>query len=83
LRGIHIEYCVAHEVDLAEADLADGDFRGTDFLNSKFLHTNLTKANFTDARNYTINPISTTVKKAKFSLPEAISLLRAFDIVIT
>lgn len=74
--------CIAHEVDFTEADLTESICRKTDFFDSKFQHANLTKADFTDARNYVINPNGAIIKKAKFSLPEAMSLLRAFDIVI-
>lgn len=37
-------------------------------------------ANFIGARNYAIDPTQNTLKKAKFSLPEAMSLLRSLDI---
>lgn len=74
--------CHAHEVDFAEADLAGADFRGADLTASTFHHTNLERCDFTGAINYAIDPTTNRVSGAKFSLPEAISLLRGFDVVI-
>lgn len=80
IRKIVIHDCVACEVDFTEANMSDADFSGTDLASSVFLHTNLTKANFVGARNYLIDVKENTLKKARFSLPEAISLLRSFEI---
>lgn len=74
--------CIAREVDFREADLTEASCTRTDFADSKFHHTNLTKADFRRATNYAINPATNTVTKARFSLPEAVSLLSGFDIVI-
>jgi len=83
LRGVTLLRCRAREVDFSEADLRKVDCSGTDFLGSTFLHTNLERANFTDATSYAINPLTNSVKRARFSLPEAVALLRGLDIVIT
>ncbi len=74
--------CIAREVDFRDADLTEAVCTQTDFTGSKFHHTNLTKADFRHATGYTINPATNTVTKARFSLPEAVSLLSGFDIVI-
>lgn len=74
--------CIAREVDFREADLTETICMATDFTGSKFHHTNLTKADFRHATGYTINPATNTVTKARFSLPEAVSLLSGFDISI-
>ena len=74
--------CIAREVDFREADLTEANCTTTDFAGSKFHHTNLTKADFRHATDYTINPATNTVTKAHFSLPEAVSLLSGFDIII-
>jgi fluoroquinolone resistance protein len=55
----------------------------TDFSNSRFQHTNLTEADFTGATNYAIAASLNTLKKTKFSLPEAMSLLYSLDIILT
>jgi uncharacterized protein YjbI with pentapeptide repeats len=82
LDTITIIDCTAHDVDFREADLSRTDFDGTDLTESLFLNTNLSKADFSGARNYAISPETNTLKGAKFSLPEAMSLLFNLDIVL-
>jgi uncharacterized protein YjbI with pentapeptide repeats len=83
LRGIQIRDCVAVDVDFREADLSKANFAGTDLSESLFSNTNLTEANLSSARNYRIAPAQNTLKQAKFSFPEAMSLLYSLDIVLT
>jgi len=83
LRGITITRCVAREVDFSEADLTLANCTFTDFSRSRFLHTNLTGADFTGATDYSINANLNLLKSAKFSLPEAMSLLSSLDIILT
>lgn len=78
LPKIKISRCVARDVDFSEAD-----FTGTDLTDSRFAHTNLTGADFTGATHYTINAALNTLKKTKFSLPEAMALLYGLDIILT
>jgi fluoroquinolone resistance protein len=75
-------HCVARDVDFADADLSGANCTETDFSDSRFLHTNLTEADFTGATHYSIAVNLNTVKKAKFSLPEAMSLLYSLDIIL-
>lgn len=82
LRAIRIVECRARDVDFSEADLSEVDFRGTDLFQSHFRHTKLIKANFEGASNYTIDVNLNEVSKARFSLPEAVALLRSLDIVL-
>ena len=82
LTEISIEDCKAHEVDFREADLSCGIFSQTDFSGSLFMHTKLHGADFRDAINYYIDPNQNEINKAKFSMPDAINLLQAFDIEI-
>jgi len=82
LKRIQIQDCVAVDVDFREADLSQADFAGTDLSDSLFLNTNLTKADLSRARNYQIDPSQNIVKGAKFSLPEAMSLLYNLDIAL-
>ena len=74
--------CEARDTDFAETDLTEGNFSNTDFQRSVFSKTNLTKANFKGAKNYYIDARYNTIKKAHFSLPEALSLLNSLDVVI-
>lgn len=83
LKKMKLTKCIATEVDFGEADLTEAVFDDTDFAGSIFNKTNLTKADFSKASNYTISPALNTLKKAKFSLPEALSLLTSLDIVLT
>ncbi len=80
--GLVVERCIAYEVEFGEANLSDGVFTGTDFHGSTFHHTNLSRADFSGAKNYTIDPTANTVKRAIFSLPEAVSLLRGFEVIL-
>jgi fluoroquinolone resistance protein len=83
LKEINLSGCTAHNADFAEADLSRATCTGTDFADSRFLHTNLTEADFVGARNYAISPPLNVLKKTRFSLPEAVSLLYALDIVLS
>lgn len=82
LRHGTLTRCSAKEADFAEADLRAAACTGTDFAGAKFLHTNLEGADFTGAANYAIDPTANRVKGARFSLPEAVALLRGFEIVV-
>ena len=82
LRGIQIVGCIAIDVDFREADLSQADFAGTDLSNSIFGKTNLSQADLSRARNYRVDPGQNILKQARFSLPEAKSLLHSMDIVL-
>ncbi len=82
LKGIKLAKCVARDVDFSDCDLTRANLSGTDFDGSRFSHTNLTEADFTGATNYAISATLNTLKKTKFSLPEAISLLHNLDIIL-
>lgn len=82
LSNLVIKDCIAKDVNFMEADCSGANFEGTDFDKSIFQHTNLSSANFKKAFNYAIDFNNNILKKAKFSLPEASSLLRGLDIVI-
>ena len=83
LQGIQIISCQAVNVDFREADLSNADFSGSDLYESLFIHTNLSGADLSQARNYMIDPGLNELKKAKFSLPEAMALLYNMDITLT
>lgn len=82
LPKIRMVACEALEADFTETDLTGADFTNTNFERSVFLKTNLTKANFKGAKNYCIDARCNTVKGAQFSLPEALSLLSSFEVII-
>lgn len=74
--------CQARETDFTEADLSGGDFKKTDFEKAVFFKANLSGADFQGARNYFIDARSTILKKTRFSLPEALVLLKSLDIIL-
>ncbi len=82
LPGIILTESVAHEVDFSETNLSKADLRNTDFEKAVFRNTNLAGADLSGAKNYFIDPASNRISKAKFSLPDALGLLYAMDIVI-
>ena len=83
LKGVRFTECIAKDVDFRETDLSTADFSGTDLTGAQFGSTNLTSANLRSARNYSIVPSENTLKGARFSLPEAMSLLSGLDIEIS
>jgi len=83
LNGVRVTECTAKDVDFRETDLSKADFSGTDLTGAQFGGTNLTGANLESARNYTIGLAENTLKGARFSLPEAMSLLSGLDIEIS
>jgi uncharacterized protein YjbI with pentapeptide repeats len=82
LKGVQIKDCIAADVDFREADLSRSDFSGTDLSESIFSNTNFSEADLSQARNYQIDPGQNVLKGARFSLPEAMSLLYSMDIIL-
>jgi len=71
-----------HEVDFTECDLTGAQFDNCDLLGAAFENTILKTADFRTSINYSINPDTNQIKKAKFSLPAVIGLLDKYDIKI-
>lgn len=82
LKGIQVVDCVAVNVDFREADLSKANFAGSDLSESLFVNTNLSAADLSRARNYLIDPGQNVLKGARFSMPEAMSLLYNMDIIL-
>jgi fluoroquinolone resistance protein len=80
LRELALVECRAFDVDFTDAHCEDADFRHTDLRDSVFARTRLVGANFSNAQNYRIDIFNNDIKRARFSLPEAISLLDSLDI---
>ena len=83
LTNINMINCIAKDVDFTDANLTQANCTHTDFSNSRFINTNLTKADFRNALNYAINVNQNLLKKTRFSLPEAMSLLYGLDIILS
>ena len=82
LTSVQMINCVAKDVDFTEANLTKAKLNCTDLSSSTFAHTNLTYADLSYAKNYSIDPNCNTLKKTIFTLPEAVSLLNTFDIIL-
>ena len=80
LKNVLLIHCIAHDIVFSESDLSGADCRYSDFSNSIFHHTNLSGSDFRGALNYNISVLDNVVKKARFSLPEAMSLLNGLEI---
>lgn len=68
------------ECDFKETLLPEGNFNGCNLEGTLFHHCDLKGADFRNAVNYAIDPLVNQIKKAKFSIPDALSLLKGFDI---
>ncbi|MEI3800212.1 MULTISPECIES: pentapeptide repeat-containing protein [Chitinophaga] len=80
-KGIFL-HCQADEADFSGCNLSQADFGGTDLAGARFFETDLTQANFAGAQRYAIDVRTNKVKKAKFSLPDALSLLDGLGVEI-
>ncbi len=74
--------CLLQETDFIECDISHAIFDNCDFLKASFDRTNLEHADFRTAYNYSINPETNRIRKAKFSLYGVSGLLDKYDIVI-
>jgi uncharacterized protein YjbI with pentapeptide repeats len=70
------------ETDFTECDLTDSLFDNCDFTGAMFSDTIIEKTDFRTSRNYSIDPETNRIKKAKFSLPAVLRLLDKYHIEI-
>jgi len=80
LQEISMIECRVHNVDFREANLTKANLTHSNFSESLFVNSNLTEADFAFADNYRIDLLTCNITKAKFMLPEAVSLLYGLDI---
>lgn len=83
--GCHLEStrfleCSLRFVDFSDSILSAADFHGSDMEECRFQNTDLSNTNFITASHYTINVLENKVKHARFSLPEALTLLSCLEI---
>jgi uncharacterized protein YjbI with pentapeptide repeats len=74
--------CTIRDTHFKESNLTGADFAKSDLAGTVFHNANLSQANFLGAINYSINPLTNKLSKAKFSKPEVLSLLDHMDIVV-
>lgn len=65
-----------------ECDLQESNFRECRLEATQFFRCDMRKADFRDSRGYVIDIPSNRLKQAKFSFPEAASLLNSLEIII-
>ena len=82
LQRTKFDNCGLQEVDFTETDLNNAVFNKCDLSGAIFDNTNLEKADLRTSYNYSINPQSNKIKRAKFSLGGVAGLLDKFDIEI-
>lgn len=71
------------EVDFSNSSLVKSIFSGSDLNMSNFTGVDLRESDFREAINYSLDPNFTKIRKAKFSLPEALSLLEHLEIEVS
>ncbi|GGB90861.1 pentapeptide repeat-containing protein [Dyadobacter sediminis] len=74
--------CRIHGADFTQADMSKCKLNNCDFMDTVFYNTNLAGADFSNSKNFTIDPASNNVKKAKFLASDLAGLLTRFDIII-
>lgn len=74
--------CDLKEADFTGSDLKDSSFEEARLQGCQFSRCNLGACDFRGATEYFINFENNNVKKSKFSLPEAMTLLNQFDVEI-
>jgi uncharacterized protein YjbI with pentapeptide repeats len=74
--------CEIKESDFIGAEIPEADFHGSNLEKSIFSKTNLFKADFRNSRNFSIDFKTNNIKKARFLLTEAVTLLNNLDIII-
>ena len=82
LQGTEFDDSVLAGSTFSDCNISGGSFRGCDLEDAEFLRCNLAGADFREASGYVVDLESCQVKKARFSFPEVVGLLRTLDIVI-
>lgn len=70
------------DCDFFNSNLENSSFENSTLTGTKFENTNLSHSSFVNTKDYLIDPNKNNIKKAKFSFPDAVSLLNVFDIEI-
>lgn len=65
-----------------DCNLQEANFTGTDLTGATFDQTNIEKADFRTAYNFSINPATNRIRKARFSLAGVAGLLDVYGIEI-
>ena len=82
LFGIEFHNSSLSDVDFSQSDLENAQIINCELGGALFNSVRLVNANLSNSYNYNIDPRFTKVKGTKFSAPEVMSLLKAFEIKI-
>ncbi|MCF8253483.1 MAG: pentapeptide repeat-containing protein [Bacteroidia bacterium] len=82
LKKIIFDTCSLQDVDFSEADLSQACFLECNLSGAIFDRTILEKADFRTATNYSLDPETNRIKKAKFSSTGLAGLLQKYEIEI-
>ncbi|WP_147818670.1 pentapeptide repeat-containing protein [Salidesulfovibrio onnuriiensis] len=74
--------CLLANSAFSNTKLRQAVFDDCDLAQCQFHQTDLTEADFRTARNYYMNAETNRLRKTRFSLPEAVSLLANLNIVL-
>lgn len=74
--------CKIHGADFTQADLSKCKIHNSDFWDAVFENTNLSGVDFSTSKNFTIDPTSNHIRKARFLSSDLAGLLTKFDIII-
>jgi len=82
LKNTQFTDCNLQEADFTGTDLTEATFGNCDLMRTTFDHTTLEKADFRSAYNYSINPETNRIRKARFSLTGVVGLLDGYGMEI-
>ena len=74
--------CTFLDASFMDTKLCHAVFDGCDLSRCTFDNTDLSHADFSTSFNYFMSANTNTLRKTVFSLPEAISLLHNFNIIL-
>ncbi|MDD5065315.1 MAG: pentapeptide repeat-containing protein [Phycisphaerae bacterium] len=82
LRRMRFDECRFFQAEFNSCNLSDSSFDESMLAECKFADCNLTNSDFRFAHKYFLDPRNNILKKAKFRLPDVLSLLSPYDIII-
>jgi fluoroquinolone resistance protein len=82
MKGTKFSGCKLHEVDFTSTDLSHTQFQNCELDRATFDETVLEGADLRTALNFIINPDANRIKKARFSVDGALSLLDKYRIIV-
>ena len=82
IKNTYFKDCKLEEVEFVETDLTNSIFQNCDLNRAVFGNTILEKTDFRTSINYSIDPKTNRIRKAKFSVQGIVGLLDKYDIFI-